>query len=178
MSNYFAINKSGKSIPIYADADLKSSKIGNLLANEACGFDWNWGGDGYFCHVRFLSSSGTLKWGFIINPPAKGLSDCAAYPYGTATINGTKYKTFKFRRAETIYKTDGSTWGNVASGMRVACLTGLSGDSHPEWKGINYVETSSGWKQVISNSNNKYGFVSTGLSKGSGPSTLSMYGKW
>lgn len=178
MSNYFAVNKCGKKLPIYVDADRGAKVIGHLLSREACGFDWDWGGDGVFCHVRFLSTSGELKWGFVIDPPAKGLAPCTDYPYGTVKIDGETYKTFKFRRESTIYDKSGDKIGTIASGLRVACKTALSGTSHPNWKAINYAERASGgWKKITGDGVN-YGFVATGLSKGSGPDTISMYGTW
>lgn len=74
---------------------------------------------------------------------------------------------------------NGSKWGTVAANRRVACKTGLSGDSHPEWKAINYVENTNGlWIPVNSSDKLKYGFVDTGLSVASGYSSIPMYGSW
>ena len=73
----------------------------------------------------------------------KALSSCIDYPFSTVTIGGTEYYTFKFRRNEEVYTASGSSWGTVASGMEVACRTDAMGDSHPDWKLINYVKRSS-----------------------------------
>lgn len=178
MSNYFAINKSGKKVPIHADADRNSQVIGHLLLREACGYDWDWGGDGVFCHVRFLSASGGLAWGFVIDPPTKALAPCTDYPYGTATIEGVSYKTFKLRKEVALYDKSGDRIGSVGSGLRVACKTALSGGAHPNWKAVNYVEKSSGgWKKITGDGVN-YGFIATGLVSGSGPDNIAMYGTW
>lgn len=75
MSNYFCVNKSGSSVPVYSDTK-KSSTIGSILNREAYGYDFNWGGDDYFCHILFRKSDGTLSYGFIIDPPDKSMDDC------------------------------------------------------------------------------------------------------
>ena len=107
------------------------------------------------------------------------LTGCADFPYGTVTIDGTKYITFKFRRTENVYYGDGSYWGTVYTGARVACKTSMSGDSHPEWKAINYVEKKSTGEWVkVTGKGYTYGFVNTGLEDGAMPSTISMYGSW
>lgn len=186
MSNSFCINMSGKSIPVYDRAgwpDLEGSKkIGTIYNQEAFGLNWDWGGDGVFNNIVFRNSSGNLSGGFIIvgeDFPNAVFTPCTDYPYGTAVINGVSYKTFKFRRSETVYTAAGNKWGAVASGMRVACRTDLAGSSHPEWKGINYVERSSDGKWIqVTGDGYQYGFVNTGLEDGSTPSTISMYGTW
>lgn len=182
MSNEFCINKSGQTIPVY-DTPEKNNRIGSIYNREAFGWDRDWGGDLIFNHIIFRNSAGNVVWGFIVantpDFPAGVNTDCTDYPYGTATINGINYVTFKFRRSETIYKGDGTTWGSVASGMRVACLSSLSGQSHPNWKSINYVERSSDHQWIpVTGGGYNYGFVNTGLEDGSTPSTISMYGTW
>lgn len=178
MSNYFCINKSGKKIPVYSDAD-KKSQIGTIYNREAFGYDNNWGGDGYFCNIVFRKANGSISGGYIIDPPNNAMLECTDYPYGKARINGTEYKTFLMRKTSTVYKVNGSKWGTVAANRRVACKTVLSGDSHPEWKAINYVENTNGlWIPVNSSDKLKYGFVDTGLSVASGYSSIPMYGSW
>ena len=177
MSNYFCINKSGIKIPVYSDTQ-KTSQIGTINDREAYGYNALWGGDHYFCNIAFRNSSGKLSGGFIIDPPDNAMVHCTDYPYGTATINGKEYYTFLMRNSRSIYKTDGSLWGTVAANRRVACLTAMSGDSNPHWKGINYVENTSGeWIQVTGNGST-YGFVDTGLDIGSGYNSIPMYGSW
>ena len=187
MSNSFCVNKSGVSCPVYAEPgwpDLeKLTRIGTIYNREAFGFDANWGGDGVFNHIVFRNSSGRVVYGFldplVVSDHPDVLTPCSDYPYGTITINGVKYITFKFRRKETVYRGDGTVWGAVAAGMRVACKTDLAGDSHPEWKAINYVErsTDGAWIKV-QGAGLSYGFVNTGLEDGSMPTTISMYGSW
>ena len=173
---YFCVNKCGVSVPIYTDTD-GTTKIGNLLPREACGYDNMWGGDGAFCHVYFLSSNGTMRWGFLNYPPFHALAWCTSYPYGTVTLGGKQYYTFKFRKSSTIYDPAANRWGTVAAGKRVATLSATAGQTHLDWKAINYVETASGWQQVKT-SNYSYGFVDTGLSQASGADKIAMYGSW
>lgn len=177
MSNIFCVNKSGGSVPIYSDTS-GTTQIGSLYNREACGYNQNWGGDDYYCNVVFRNSSGNVVGGFIINPPNYALMGCHYYPYGTQIINGTSYYTFYMRSARNIYDVGGNYWGTVAAGRRVACLSSLSGDSHPEWKAINYVEKSSGGWQQVSGSGSQYGFVDAGLSVASGWNLIPMYGNW
>lgn len=176
MANWFCINKSGKT---YNVVDGNDKRIGSIGPNEAFGFDRNNGGDFVFNHIKFRNGNGKLVWGYLNNCNMLALEKCSDYPYGKVTINGTKYITFKFRRTENVYKADASLWGTVYSGARVACLNGDSGDSHPEWKKINYVEkVSTGEWVKVSGAGCSYGFVNTGLEDGAMPSSISMYGKW
>jgi len=192
MTNWFCINKSGSSIPVWDRPGFPSIEhsvqIGTIYNNEAFGYDWDWGGDGVFNHIVFRNGSGNVAGGFVIDNvvgnvnqplPSGWATDCTDYKYGTVTIGGTTYKTFKFRRSETIYTPSATSWGSVAANMRVACLSSTSGSSNPHWKLINYVERSSdgAWIQV-SGAGHTYGFVNTGLEDGSTPSTISMYGTW
>ena len=177
MSNYFCINKSGIKIPVYSDTN-KTTQIGSIYDREAYGYNANWGGDGYFCNIAFRRADGKISGGFIIDPPNGSMTDCTDYPYGTDKIGGITYNTFLMRNSRNVYKTDGTLWGSVAANRRVACLTAMSGDSNPHWKGINYVENSSGqWIPVTGNGSN-YGFVDTGLEIASGYKSIPMYGSW
>ena len=112
MSNYFCINKSDKKIPVYSDAE-KTSQIGTIYNREAFGYDNNWGGDGYFCNIVFRKANGSISGGFIIDPPNNAMLECTDYTYGKARINGTEYKTFLMRKTSTVYKVNGSKWGNL-----------------------------------------------------------------
>lgn len=196
MSNYFCINKSGYSVPVWSGPGFANTaniyRIGTIGNREAFGFDAEAGGDGVFNCITFLNSSGQLVRGWLTNCDENGndilsggdwvnvFAACTDYPYGTININGTTYKTFKFRRTEEIYTPSGDRWGSVAAECCVACLTALAGSSNSTLKGINYVERSydGAWIQVTSPSGETYGFVDTGLNTGSGPSTISMYGTW
>lgn len=177
MSNVFCVNKSGITIPVYSDRSA-TTQIGTIANREAFGYNVNYGGDGAFNLIRFKSAAGPLVDGFIINPPNGAMAECTDYPYGTAVINGETFFTFIMRRTSTVYRTDGTVWGSVAANRRVACRTAMAGDSHTEWKGINYVENTSGvWVQVTSYGS-AYGFVDTGLSIASGAANIPMYGSW
>lgn len=179
MSNYFCINKSGQRIPVYSEPERRN-KIGEIYDREAFGYDANWGGDNYICHIVFLNPAGKLSDGFIVNSPNGAMADCSDYPYGRATIYGRTYRTFIMRRASTIYKHDGTRWGTVAKNCRVAFTDGESGASNPHWKEINYVESSSGaWVPITTqNAPDNYGYVDSGLSIASGYKSIPMYGSW
>lgn len=177
MANTFCINKSGRNIPVYSDTN-KTKQIGSIYNREAFGYNRNWGGDNYYCNIVFLNSAGSLSYGFIIDPPDNSTVNCTEYPYGTVTINNTKYKTFKMRKLRNVYTAAGTKWGAVAANCRVACNNNISGNSHPDWKCIDYVESSKGgWVKVTGDGAN-YGFVDTGLSVASGYNSIPMYGSW
>lgn len=186
MSNWFCINKSGKSVPIYSDEE-KTKKIGTLYNREAFGYFKNWGGDNVICLIKFRNSSGSLVEGFLVDPPTGTTTPCSNYPYGTDTIEGKKYITFKVRQTRNVYtigadRDDNNIakykWGSVASGRRVACLTALSGDLKPEFKGINYVENSAGKWIKVEGGGGTYGLLDAGLSVASGYSSIPFYGSW
>lgn len=74
--------------------------------------------------------------------------------------------------------TNGTKWGTIGANRKVACKTFLSGDNHPEWKAINYVQNSNGTWDRVDKNGEKYGFVNTGLASGSGYKAIPFYGKW
>lgn len=177
MLNYFCINKSGIAVPVSSDTD-KRSQIGTIYDREAFGYDWDWGGDNYFCHILFRKSNGSLSYGFIIDPPNRSMNDCTDYPYGTAIIDGIQYYTFIMRQSQPVYTAGGTRWGAVGANCRVACITALAGSSHPDWKGINYVESTKGAWVKVTGDGSDYGFVDTGLSVASAYRSIPFYGSW
>lgn len=114
----------------------------------------------------------------MVNPPAKTLTGCDSYPYGTTIINKKKYITFIMRDQRNVYTVSARKWGTVPKNCRVACKTAESGDTHPDWKGINYIEDASGKWVKVTGDGGDYGFVDTGLSKSSLYSAIPFYGKW
>ena len=190
MAHYMAINKSGKNLPIFSGWPSvdKGNQIGTIYNRDV--FIYGDTEDGV--EVYFRNSSGRIVQGFYYATDANGndlfssnaeamkaLSSCIDYPFSTVTIGGTEYYTFKFRRNEEVYTASGSSWGTVASGMEVACRTDAMGDSHPDWKLINYVKRSSDGQWVaVTGSGYKHGFVDIGLNVGSTPGSISMYGTW
>jgi hypothetical protein len=177
MSNLFCINKSGQNIPIYS-ATNQATQIGTIYNREAFGYDKNWGGDGYFCHILFKNSSGSLSYGFIIDPPNNAIAKCTDYPYGTAPIHGQQYITFLMRSSRNVYTVGGTNWGTVAANRRVACINATAGDRHPDWKSIYYVENTRGQWIPVTGDGANYGFVDSGLSVASGYGSIPMYGSW
>lgn len=177
MSNMFCINKSGGQVPIYSTPEA-TTQIGTLYNREAFGYNRNWGGDDYYCNIIFRNSSGNVVWGFLVNPPSGTLTGCTDYPFGTHVEEGIAYYTFYMRNARSIYDINGNYLYLVPAGKHVACKTSLSGDSHPNWKAINYYQNSSGaWKKVDPDGA-QYGFVDTGLIIASGYSSIPFYGSW
>ena len=184
----FCINKSGLAFPVYENSDSLNpgSKVGTIYNNEAFSYEYGEGGNS----IWFRDSSGNIKLGFMPLTTTSGdpimseeeanlfYSYCTDYAYGTVRISGTTYKTFKFRRSEEIYTASATRWGTVAKNMRVACLSSLAGETHPDWKAINYVERTDGEWIKVDGDGYSYGFVDTGLNVGSGASTISMYGTW
>jgi hypothetical protein len=177
MSNIFCVNKSGVSVPVYSNQN-EGQRIGTIGNREAFGYYRDWGGDGARCNIIFLNSSGSLSYGCLLYPPDGTLTPCTSYPYGKAIINGMEYTTFIMRRARNVYKVDESLWGTVAANRKVACQTGMSGENHPDWKGINYVESTSGAWVRVTGAGSNYGFVDAGLGVASGYSSIPMYGRW
>lgn len=175
--NWFCINKSGSNYPIY-NYDVvtqKFTRVGTLYNREAFIF---LGGDN-FDFIKYLASDGTLKTACI--DPVKypvPLSFCTDYPYSTETINGTSYKIFKMRKTKNIYKADGSYWGQVAAGMYVATNSNAVGDSHSDWKLIDYVKSTSGEWVPVTGAGYNYGFVDTGIGSSSGYGSIAFYGSW
>lgn len=177
MPNYFCVNKSGVTIPVFA-YDYQT-RIGSIFDRESFGFDAEDGGDWVDDKIIFRNSSGNLEWGYIQggNYP---FSNCTDYPYQTGiSIKGGTYYTFFMRNMETVYRADGTYWGKVAAGCRVATDNPYSGDSNPQWKSIKYVESSSGGWVAVNDYAGDHGYVNTGMdTHGSSWNTISMYGSW
>ena len=180
MSADLYINMSNEQIPIYQNFEWNNPgpQIGKLYPREAFCAEY---GEG-FTNIYFRNSSGVLTWGYIHDTSDVSrdvFTYCIKYPYEKKPLFGKEYCIFKFRRSEEIYTPSGTRWGTVASGMRVACLSGMMGESHPDWMAINYVERSTDGEWVpVTEGTKKYGFVDIGLNVGSTPSTISMYGSW
>lgn len=170
----FAINKSGKSIPIY-DVD-KKRQVGTLNNREAYIYD-----DGESGHyLWFLSPSGFIQAN-IGNENDLDYNQCAScldYPYGEAVIDGKSYRTFIMRKTMNVYKGDGTKWGSVAAGCLVATNSDKVGMDHPTWKLINYVQSTKGQWVKVDGAGYNHGFVDTGINVSSGYSKIAFYGSW
>lgn len=169
-SNQLSVWKGGSTITLTRGG----SYVGTLSNNEMCTYMPSYGGDYVYRYVKFRNANGVMTIGEFMdnNDKLKGIGD---YPYGTVTIDGTKYLTFMFRRNENVRDSSGNPWGTVASGRRVAVKVAdkhVAGETYADHKLCNFVESTSGsWVKVGS-----YGFVNSGFLKGSMPSTVSMYG--
>lgn len=175
------INKTGKYHPVYSVSN-STEQIGTIYPNEAF---IDYGSESLWHAIYFKDSSGNIREGMIMDQntdtwTSNGLCEtpCSDYPYGTATINGKKYKTYKMKKTKNIYTSSGNYWGGVAAGMLVATNSATTGLNHPTWKAIDYVKSTSGnWVQVDSNGSG-YGFVDFDLEEGSMPSNINFYGSW
>lgn len=172
-----SVNKSGSTINVYDTFSGSNRKVvGQLLKNEVFVI---YGSEGSLYSIRFKGPSGSLISGCINDstdvPNDNWAENIYYYPFGTETINGRTYRTFKFRRSATILKANGSNWGTVASGMLVATTNGTVGQSNNGHKHINYVKQSgtNAWVEVSGG-----GFVDMGFSHGSSGSNMSMYGTY
>jgi len=171
------VNKSGYTYPVY---NLETNKkVGDIFNREAYIFV---GSEGGLEAIIFLGPNGSLVSTEISvdsHPYQNGFrSWCEDYAYGSEYIYGDSYNTYKMNRTEEVYCGDGTRWGTVARSMRVASLNSDVGTNHSDWKQINYVEnTSHEWIKVDGNGYG-FGYVDTGLARGSNPSTISLYGSW
>lgn len=176
-SPMLVINASGIAYPVY---DLQTNERKGTINNREAFISI--GGEGDFESIKFLSPSGTLLTVAINdyrNPPPEGWGiECEKYPYGEDYIDGDHYDTYIMQRTEAVYYGNGVRWGTVAKGMCVATNNSDTGHDHVDWKEIDYVErTDHQWIRVSGNGY-EHGFVDTGLSQGSNPSSIAFYGSW
>lgn len=175
----FMINDTNQTYNIY-DEDHGGQLVGRLYPREAY---VTYGTEGPFVGIVFRNSSGQLV-GANVNDddhplPGYPNSTCLQYPYGTVTINGVTYKTFKIRATKTVYKGDGTVWGSVAANRLVATNSSKVGSNHNDWKLINYVQSTSGQWVKVQGAGYNHGFVDTGLAtNGSGYNSIKFYGSW
>ena len=175
MSCYFAINKFGVSLNVYKQASMKD-KIGTIGNREAF-VVMDAEGDPY---IKFRGPNLELMEGFLdmSNAPSPFFKTLKDYPYGTATINGTKYKTYLMRRTMNVYTATGRYWGQVSGGMLVATNSNWCGDTHPSWKSVDYVKSTAGNWVKVDGDGYDHGFVDFDLGNGSMPSNIALYGSW
>lgn len=170
------INKSGKKITIIDSSN--GLKVGDIANREAY---IHHGSEGNMHSIEFLGPNGRLVGATInsysLSIPDSFFASCTAYHSNYYTIEGKNYHIFDMRRKENVYMADGTKWGTVAAGARVACSDDTCGQTHGDWKQVEYISSGNNWIKV-SGHGSDYGFVDTGLSKGSAPTTISMYGSW
>lgn len=177
MSNYrqLRINTTGKAIPIYDSITEKT--VGTIGKREAF---IHYGGEGVVHWLKFRGSNLKLVDATFLDKN-EDISKCAFIedkPYGTATINGTKYKTYIMRKTMNVYTATARYWGKVAAGMLVATNSSTVGLEHPTWKAVDYVKSTAGkWVKVDGDGYN-HGFVDFDLGNGSMPSNIALYGSW
>lgn len=174
ISPRIVVNKSGVVVPVYGGEDW-SKVVGQILLREAFAI---YGYEGDLTSISFLGPNGTFISGILRSPSEKATTNCTQYPYGTVVINKTKYYTFIMRSTKNVYTVGNTYWGQVAGGCRVACLTSLAGQEHQWYKGINYIESTTGSWVKVTGDGEDYGFVDTGLRSGSSPTSIAMYGSW
>lgn len=176
MTHLFCINKSGESLNVYND-DVLSKKIGTIGNREAFVM---MGSEGHIW-IKFRGPNLKLMDGYIKddgNNPRNFSVAMSRYPYGSATINGTKYDTYIMKRTMNVYTASGRYWGQVAGGMLVATNSDICGDSHPTWKSVDYVKSTAGKWVKVDGDGYDHGFVDFDLGNGSMPSNIALYGSW
>ena len=154
-----SINKSGSVYPVY-DMFKNYAHVGDIMNREAF---VRRSGDSGLISIDFLGPTGSYINASINTNKypcgPKFESRCTSYPYGTAVIKGVTYKTFYMRQTKNAYTANEATVG----------------DTHSDWKLINYVRQSNGnWIDVPGG----YVFVDTGISVGSGYNSIAFYGSW
>lgn len=172
---WLQINKSGQTYPVY---DTQRGHIGDIYDREAYIL---YGMEGSMYNIIFLSPTGftsaMIQTGS--HPMPKGFETwCTDYPYRTEKIDGKTYKTFYMRRTMPIYTADAAYWGSVAAGMRVATNNNTVGETHNDWKQIDYVLRTDGKWIKVDGAGYDYGFVDTGITTGSGYNSIDFYGSW
>lgn len=179
------INKTNSTYIIY-DTEKNNQQVGKLNPREAYVVE---GGGGDYLGISFLNSNGVWSYAMINSYehplPGQGPGDgypytstCIYYPYGSATIDGTTYKTFKMRSTQKVYRGDGSSWGSVAGGCLVATNSDSVGADNSYLKLINYVQSTAGKWVKVQGAGYSHGFVDTGIRKASGYSKIPFYGSW
>ncbi len=174
MASVMRINLSGQTIPV---DDVDKGRIGEIYNREVycdCGHE------GSMYRIAFLAPDGKITYATI---------QTASFPDGFDTPitdkhsnyytmdDGKNYHIFDMRREEEVYMADGTRWGSVAAGARIACSDAVVGDTHPDWKQVEYVSSGNTWTRVEGH-NSRYGFVDTGMAISSMPDLMSMYGTW
>lgn len=174
----FCINKTGKTCNV---VDRNTGKtVGALNNREAFIY---YGSEGEISCICFLDPNGNFKTVDVSSNAAyiTNNKSCCDYPYGTTTIDGEKYYTFKMRSQKTVYYSDGvSKWGSVAAGMLVATKNTKVNPDSPHLKEISYVQRSSDkkWIAVGASGKDTIGYVDTGIRSASGYSSIPFYGSW
>lgn len=174
MACLLCVNKSGKSINVYKENRLinKVGTIGNREIFVVTGVE-----GGYY--IQFRGPNLKLTEGWLGNPSGEDFEMMIQYyPYGSATINGTKYKTYIMKRTMNVYTAAANYWGKVAAGMLVATNSSYCGDTHPTWKSVDYVKSTAGNWVKVDGDGYDHGFVDFDLGNSSMPSNVAMYGSW
>lgn len=175
--DFFQINKSGQSYNLYEQgSNTYKGKINNREAFIILS------AEGDVMYIGFLNSSGqfdSVRIDLYAHPAPNGFfTSCLDYPYSTEVINGVSYRIFKMRQTKNVYTADGNYWGAVAAGMYVATNSDKVGQTHCDWKLINYVKSTKGQWVKVSGARCEYGFVDTGLKTSSLYTGIPFYGSW
>lgn len=181
----FCINKTNTTYTIREFMD-NNKIVGKIYPRESYILQ---GGELGILTINFLDSNGKFRIATVDanTYPLPGMNDytgypsestCLSYPYGTAVIDGTTYKTFKMRSSKKIYRADSSEWGSVAAGCLVATNSYACGQSYPNRKLINYVQSSSGQWIKVEGAGYSHGFVDTGITTSSAYNKIAFYGSW
>lgn len=181
------VNKSGKSIPVYAETEGgPRTKIGTLYNREAYILCHGYEGDGF--SVWFRNSSGVMTHGYIDSSIGNAVNESFSkyiekYPYNSVS------RQMYCRSAKKIYSTAGgsSTIATVGAGKCVklynSSVTGGASEAYMRYiNGYNnppkiYLRISqymgSNGKWITAN-----GYIDLSLEYASGYNTIQVYGSW
>lgn len=176
--NFFCINKSGQAYEVH-DMDQNDKVVGKINNREAFVVAQD---ESDLISIKFLHSNGEFKETFIhlgrYPMPDGMITLCELYPYCEEYIDGSLYQIYKMRKTKNVYTAAANYWGQVAAGMYVASNNSKVGETHGNWKMINYVKSTRGDWVRVTGDGVQYGFVDTGLATASGYSVIPFYGSW
>lgn len=142
------VNRTGSNINVYEATDFKTL-IGTLYPNELFSLVRldDSVGQGY-CTIRFrnkyhLPATGIISAGRNDVNIAEANKLCK-YAQFKKVINGITYYGFQMRRDEAVYNGGGAYVKQAVKGIKFLCKDSSTGDTHPDWKRFQYLETGVG----------------------------------
>ncbi|NEU60358.1 hypothetical protein [Paenibacillus sp. ALJ109b] len=184
--HYIAVNKSGVAVPVYTDQNNKGSRVGTIYNREVyCVTGYTEGGD---TPIMFRNSSGNIVYG-IFNLGLLGISESAESPIdeyayhnnaslyipGQGNFAAVEYKT---RRSLRALNQSGSFWTNIPSGSSIFAKKSYgaqNGEINEQYLQFNAYRDPNG-NLIYAPSN--IGFIDIGISGGSTPTSIGLYGTW
>ena len=118
----------------------------------------------------YRNSNGEKAGGWVSGEQTDNIfaTNLASMKAKMVTINGKSYYAFKMRRNEELYNSAGTRLSKTAYKDRYILTEGsTSGQTHPEWLAVKYLETGVGTNQYSEIVTGGYAFVDLGYDKGS-----------